>query len=137
MADGVSVTIGGLAEASAALRRLPLEFREVAADTIEVGTAIMEGEADARVPVDEGDLKNSIGRNVRADGLQAEVGAGDYKARWVEFATNDTPAQPFLFPAFQVGARYIRAQMRHWAARVASGLLLKGTGRTRRLKRPR
>ena len=62
-------------------------------------------------------------RNVRDDGLQASVGSGDKKARFVEFATNDTPAQPFLYPAFRVGAKYIRASMRNWAKNAAQSAI--------------
>ena len=131
------VTLEGFTEAKAALAALPEEFRAVAADTIEVGAAIIEGEAGARVPVDEGDLKASLGTNIRADRLQADVGFGDFKAAWVEFGTNDTPAQPSLWPGFQIGARYVRKQMRTWAASVASGLRLKGGGRTKRGRRPK
>lgn len=133
MPDGVSVTIGGLAEASAALRRLPLEFREVAADTIEVGAAIIEGEADFRVPDDPatyaGDTKRSLGTNIRDDRLQADVGYGNVVARFLEFGTNDTAAQPSLFPAFQIGARYVRKQIRTWAREAAGALRTKGRAR--------
>lgn len=133
MADAVKVTISGLVEASAALRALPEEFAAVAADSIEVGAAIIEGEADARVPVDEGDLRGSLGTNIRDDRLQADVGYGDFKARWVEFGTNDTPAQPSLWPAFQVGSRYIRKQIRVWAREVGQRV----RSRTKRGRRPK
>lgn len=110
------VRVDGLTEMKAALAFLPEAFRQVAAETIDTGTSVMEFEALKRVPYDEGDLFNSIGRNVREDGLQATVGAGDFKARFVELGTNDTPAQPYLYPAFRTGARFIRRRMRDWAA---------------------
>lgn len=123
----MSVAVEGLTEASLALALLPEAFRAVAAENIAAGSAMIESEAAARAPVGDfvrgrygkdrqpGQLRASIHRAVRADGLQATVAVGDEKARWVEFATVDTPAQPFLYPAFKVGARYVRKQMRLWA----------------------
>lgn len=131
----VRVTISGLVEANATLAALPEAFKTVAADTIEVGAAIIEGEADSRVPVDEGDLKDSLGTNIRDDRLQADIGYGDHKAGWVEFGTNDTPAQPSLTPAFQIGARYVRKQVRDWARAAVGSLSLRGASRTKRKKR--
>jgi HK97 gp10 family phage protein len=110
-----AVRIDGLTEALAALRDLDPAFRAVAAASIRTGAGIIEDEAHSRVPKDEGDLDRSIGTNIREDGLQASVGAGDYKARYVEFGTEDTPSQPYLFPAFKRGARFVRKEMRTWA----------------------
>jgi len=114
------VRVDGLTEAKAALAFLPEAFRQVAAETIDTGTAVMEFEALKRAPYDEGDLFESIGRNVRDDGLQATVGSDDFKAKWLELGTNDTPALPYLFPAFRTGARFIRARMRGWAEEAGS-----------------
>jgi HK97 gp10 family phage protein len=114
-----AVTIDGLTEAKAALEFLPEAFRQEVALTIERGALIIAAEADARVPFDEGDLQASGDMHIRADGLQATVGYGSPYARWVEFSTEDTPAQPFLWPAFQLGARYVRKQMRTWGEAVA------------------
>lgn len=110
-----SVRVDGLTEAKATVAALPEAFKEQVRESIDIGSRIILSEAGQRVPVREGVLKRSLGRNVRADGLQAAVGSGDKKARFVEFSTNDTPAQPFLYPAFRLGAKFIRAQMRNWA----------------------
>lgn len=120
-----SITVDGLTEVTGNLARLPEDFRAVVAETIDEGSAIIESETRARVPVDKGTMKLSLGRNVRSDGLQASVGFGDVKARFVEFATVDTPAQPSLWPAFRRGARYIRRQMRDWAARAGQRVRFK------------
>lgn len=112
------VRVDGLTEAKAALALLPEEFRIQAAETIDVGTAIMESEARNRVPYDEGDLDRSIGRNVREDGLQASVGTPLPHGRFQELGTEHNPAQPWLYPAFRVGARFIRREMKEWTARV-------------------
>jgi HK97 gp10 family phage protein len=120
-----AVRVDGLTEAKAAIANLPEAFREVAGASIRSGAAIMETEAHIRVPKDEGDLDRSIGTNVRNDGLQASVGAGDFKARYVELGTEDTPAQPYLFPAFKKGARFIRKEMRNWAKSAAQKVRFK------------
>lgn len=111
----VSIRVDGLTEARATVAALPQAFKDQAAESLDIGSAMILMEAEQRVPVDEGDLKRSLARNVRSDGLQVAVGSGDFKARFVEFRTSDTPAQPFLYPAFRIGAKYIRSQMREWA----------------------
>lgn len=108
-------SVDGLTEAKAALSQLPEAFRAVVADSIAIGSNIILAEAAKRVPVDQGDLKKSLDRTVRSDGLQASVQALDYKALWNEYGTEDTPAQPFMRPAFKLGAKYVRGRVRFWA----------------------
>lgn len=114
--------VDGLTQAKKALAALPEAFREVAAKSIAEGSAIILKEALARVPV--GDealkpghirLKPSLGREVRGDGLQAAVGSGDFTAKWVEFGTQRNAAKPFLWPAYRLGVKHVRKQMRNWA----------------------
>ncbi len=108
-------SVDGLTEVKAALSQLPEAFRAVVADSIAIGSNIILMEAVGRVPFRDGDLKASLKRNVRSDGLQATVQATDYKAFWNEFGTSDTPAQPFMRPAFKLGAKYVRGRVRGWA----------------------
>lgn len=114
--------VDGLTQARKALADLPEAFREVAADSIDIGSRIILTEAAQRAPVGwepvrEGHvrLKGSLGREVRSDGLQAAVGSGDFTAKWVEFGTKKNAAKPFLWPAYRLGARYVRKAMRNWA----------------------
>lgn len=109
-----NVRVDGLTEARATIALLPQAFRDVVSENLEIASRIILSEAGSRVPVRQGTLKRSLGRNVRADGLQVAIGSGDKKARFVEFATNDTPAQPFLYPAFRLGSRFIRGAMKNW-----------------------
>lgn len=115
----VTARVDGLTEIDYKLRDLPGAFRRLAAEAIETGAAIMESEAKGRVPVDSGDLMNSIGTNIREDGLQAAVGSGLFYAAWVEVGTSDTPAQPYLYPAFLTGAKFVRRHMKGWVVRAA------------------
>lgn len=114
--------VDGLTAAKKALADLPEAFREVAADTIEIGSRIILTEAASRAPMGweplrpgHVRLKGSLGREVRSGGLQAAVGSGDFTAKWVEFGTTKNAAKPFLWPAYRLGARYVRKQMRGWA----------------------
>lgn len=117
----MKLRIDGLTEAKETFGLLPEAFVAVAKETIDKGTDIIWSEAYSRAPVGSGkdvhpgQLKASIARNVRSDGLQATVGAGVVYAKFVEFGTNDTPAEPFLFPAYRIGARYIKGEIRKWA----------------------
>lgn len=89
---------------------------------IESANMIVAG-ARLRVPVESGDLRDSIHRtDVREGkrgGLYVAISAGrptkdgHYNtARIVEFGTMDTPAQPFLLPAYRANRRRAQARMR-------------------------
>lgn len=129
----LSVRVDGLTEARASVALLPQAFKDEVIDSFDVGSRIILSEAGRRVPVRRGKLKQSLGRNTRGDGLQVAIGSGDKKAKFVEFATNDTPAQPFLFPAFKLGARYVRRDMRDWAERAGQRVKF-GTKRSNRTR---
>lgn len=118
--------IDGLTEARAACAALPEAFKEVVRESLDVGSRIILSEAGRMVPVRYGILKRSLGRNVREDGLQIAIGSGDWKAKFQEFGTNDTPRQAFLYPAYRRGAKYIRAQMKRWATDAATRVTVRG-----------
>ena len=131
--------IDGLTQARKNIAALPEAFREVMAEEFQVGGRIILGEAAARAPVGfralqpgHVRLKPSLGMTTSDDGLQVAVGSGDFTAPWVEFGTNDTRAQPFLFPAFRLGMRYVRRQMRSWAKKAGEKVRLGTKGTTKR-----
>lgn len=121
----LSVRVDGLTEARESVGALPQAFKDVVAEELLIGSNIILLETNRRVPVRFGKLKASLGRNIRSDGLQIAVGFGDKKARFVEFATNDTPAQPSLYPGFRLGARYVRRTMRSWAEKAGERVKFK------------
>lgn len=129
---GAAVSVDGLTELRGTLSDLPAAYRSVVAESIDTGSAIIESEAHGRVPIDEGDLDASIGRNVREDGLQAAVGSGLDYAPHVELGTENMPAQPWLYPSFLVGARFVRKAMRTWAAEAGRRVRFRTKGRRRR-----
>lgn len=119
-----SIRIDGLTEARATVALLPQAFKDQARGSLEIGRRIILTETARRVPVRYGTLLNSLGSNTRADGLQIAVGFGDKKAKWVEFATNDTPAQPSLYPGFRAGSKFVRSDMRNWSNRAAQEAII-------------
>jgi HK97 gp10 family phage protein len=88
---------------------------------IESATTIVNG-ARLRVPVESGELRDTIRhhgvKTGKRGGLYVAIIAGERTkngyntARIVEFGTMDTPAQPFLLPAYRVNRRRAVARMR-------------------------
>lgn len=109
-----SVSITGLREAKEALGAIPEAMRFEVALTIRQGAGIIEADYRRRIRKRTGETAQSIGMNVREDGLQAAVGAGDPVARFLELGTFRTRRYPALYPAFLRGARHVRRQMRGW-----------------------
>lgn len=122
----------GLTDAYAALEAIPEAFREVLVDAIEKGSGIIESEAHGRVPIKEGDLDRSIGRNIREDGLQAAVGSGLEYASFVELGTHRQRAQPWLYPSYLIGARFVRRKMRESGDVAGQKIRVRSRGRRRR-----
>jgi HK97 gp10 family phage protein len=56
--------------------------------------------AQAIVPVDTGNLKNSIGQDFDDDGLGFEAGPTANYGHYVEFGTSRMSPQPYMRPAF-------------------------------------
>lgn len=121
------MTVKGLSSLNRKFKRLPKEA-EIAARTA-IAKSADEIIAMMRnlVPVDDGQLRNSIGWSFGGapEGskiigsvkggkeLTATIYAGDDKAfyaRWVEFGTVKTRAQPFFFPSYN--ANRMRAKSR-------------------------
>jgi HK97 gp10 family phage protein len=90
---------------------------------IESANLIVAG-AKLRVPVDEGDVQDSIRQHGvkegKRGGLYVAMTAGDKSteartyqvARLLEFGTMKMPAQPYMLPAFRANRRRAKARMR-------------------------
>ncbi len=59
----------------------------------------IEAKAKAIVPVDTGNLKNSLTTVIEPSGIMARVGTNVEYAPHVEFGTRRASAQPYLFPS--------------------------------------
>ena len=82
-----------LGKASAEITRKASQVVRKAAFDIESG-------AKTRVPVDTGNLKNSIGVTLSATGLSAEVGPTAHYGIYLEYGTRRiSPPRPYMGPA--------------------------------------
>ena len=121
----------------ARLERVPDVARRAAAQAMEEGAQEIVEEMKRLVPVDSGDLRDSIGwtwgdvpagsftiadiRSGKNKGdqyatLRIKIYAGNreaFYARFVEFGTKTgSPAQPFFFPAWKSGKAEFRRNIR-------------------------
>lgn len=118
-------------------RRLVDEMPKAVRAAVEIAMAesadLIVAGARLRVPVESGDLRDSIHRTEvregKRGGLYVAISAGrptrdgHYNtARIVEFGTMDTPAQPFLLPAYRANRRRAQARIR----RAARNAIMKG-----------
>lgn len=98
------------------------------------GAELMLAGARLRVPVDEGDVRDSIRhhgvKEGKRGGLYVAMTAGDKSteedtyqvARLLEFGTVKMPAQPYMLPAFRANRRRVKTRMR----RAVRDAILKG-----------
>ena len=73
--------------------------------------AELQAGAQRNAPVDTGNLKRSIGLEIRDDGLTAEVEATADYAPYVEWGTRFMKAQPFVRPAFNTQKEKFKQDM--------------------------
>lgn len=104
-------------------------FRTIAKEEIAQGVSDIARTARINAPYLSGELADSIGEFLSKDGLAGGVAANAPHARAVELGTEDTAAQPYLFPAAEAERKRIVRRtgnrMRKAAKAVAAG---NGTG---------
>lgn len=108
----MAATIVGLERLRRKLRKIPVAVRKEASMAIAEGAEQIAGGARARVPVDSGELAGSIKVHLGDDGMSAVVEAAAEHAKFVEFGTRQTPARPFLLPAFEEAKPKIVAEIK-------------------------
>jgi HK97 gp10 family phage protein len=112
--------------------RLPKEITKAAAGAIHEGAQTVAAMARRLAPVNDGDLRDSIGFDVAPDALSAVVYAGDveveigakgkrrvtrkhrhkaFYAWFQEFGTVKMNARPFFFPAYRANRKRIMANL--------------------------
>lgn len=137
----MTVKVQGLEKLRAKMRALPDAVRGEIRAAMERGANEIVALAKTLVPVDQGDLRDSIGwtwgdaptgsmalaQGGTAD-MRLTIYAGDsqaFYARWVEFGTARMSAQPFFFPAYRALRRRVRSRVARAvnkaAKRVAAG----------------
>lgn len=114
------------------LRTFPDAARIEIAKAMEKSAQEIVDFAKGLVPVDSGELRNSIGwtwgdapqgsivlgrvrqRGRGAGNMSITIFAGNetaFYARWVEFGTQMQPAQPFFYPAYRAIRRRVRGRV--------------------------
>jgi HK97 gp10 family phage protein len=96
-----------VSNAQSALLRLGIDT--AAKEALEEEAEAIAEEMRAAVPVDSGELRDSI--SVDADGSEARITADAPYAAFVEHGTSDTPAQPFAGPAAEAARRRFPLRM--------------------------
>lgn len=84
------------------IRELNDQIPRVVASLVRRATLDTEAHAKQGVPVRTGALKNSISSSisVRGNSVVGEVATNLHYAAYVEYGTRNSPAQPYLIPAF-------------------------------------
>lgn len=129
------IQIKGLRELDAALKRLPERTAaKVTGNALAAGGRVVRDEAKLAVPVDTGELRDSIVVR-RARGRAGQVFVGFLKptsrrAHLTEFGTSRASPKPFMRPALDVSRR---AAINAIARRLMRGI----TAEVRKLAGPR
>lgn len=90
-----------LTKLAADLRKASAEVTVKASRAVRKAAFDIESGAKARVPVDTGNLKNSIGVSLSATGLSAEIGPTAHYGIYVELGTRRMAPKPYLGPAVE------------------------------------
>lgn len=109
MADGFDLDLGDLNRLAVDLGQASSRAMKAARVVLEKTTADIEANAKAIVPIDTGNLKNSIGHTTR--GLSAEIGPTASYGAYVEYGTTRKGPAAFMGPSFDRYAPGFEAAM--------------------------
>lgn len=128
----MATKVQGVDKLKRKLRAMPDAARREIAKAMEISAQEVVDLARSLVPVDQGDLRDSIGWNwhglpegsvelgqVREGGrgagnLAIVIYAGNdraFYARWVEFGTKAQPARAFFYPAYRAVRKRVRGRV--------------------------
>ena len=108
------MTIQGLDKLKAKLNAMPNETRTAIKTALNESADELLDFQRRLVPIDEGDLRDSLIKREGKHDLAVEVAAGGrnaFYARFVEFGTVKRAAQPFFFPAYRALRRKLRGRI--------------------------
>jgi HK97 gp10 family phage protein len=106
--------VEGLERLRRRFARIPIETKRGVRVALEQGADELVEMQKRLVPIDRGELRESIKKEDGPHELSIHVEAGDeraFYARWVEFGTLRTPASPYFFPAYRSLRRRIRGRI--------------------------
>lgn len=101
------------------LRRMPARIRPMAQAVVEKTSADIERDGKIKAPVDTGNLKSSIGREVKE--LEAEIGPTANYGIYLELGTSRMAAQPYMGPAADLHTPAFEAAMTKIAEEALDG----------------
>jgi HK97 gp10 family phage protein len=134
-----TVNIAGLAELDALLKQLPAKIESnIMRGALRAGQKVILDEAKARVPVDQGHLKNSIRIAYRAKSskfgwVRMHLVAGSkkaYNAHWVEYGTashytgtGKTVGKPYIIKAKDGQGKELKNKLKRHALRIGAKMV--------------
>lgn len=138
----MSVTVSGRERLSRKLAALPAAVKAEIRDAIATSAAEIVALAKSLVPVNRGELKDSIGWNfgkvpkgstvlaeAHAGDLSAWIWAGDevaFYARWVEFGTVKMKAHPYFFVSYRAGRKRAKSRISRATTKAAKKVAANG-----------
>ena len=105
--------VEGLERLKRRLAKLPKKMKAEVKVALEKSADELVAMQRRLVPVDQGDLRDSIQKRDGNHELSVEVVAGSDKAfyaTFVEFGTRERPAQPFFFPPYRALRKRIKSR---------------------------
>lgn len=91
-----------------AMRQLPEEIKAPVKEAFKAGGQVLLAEMHQRAPERTGNMKKYLAMKVSPDGFSVKVGfigkranKKTFYAKFLEFGTQENPAQPFMFPALE------------------------------------
>lgn len=105
--------VEGLEHLKKRLARLPQGIRARVRAALDKSADELVGIQQRLVPVDQGDLRDSLQKREGRHDLSVDVVAGNKKAFYapfVEFGTAKAPAEPFFFPPYRAMRKRIKSR---------------------------
>ena len=109
MSDGITVAA---VLKSDKLDKIAADLRPRASEIVRKTAADIEARAKTTVPVDTGNLKNSIQTEMEPDSTEAIVGTAVNYSVYVEYGTRRMAAKPYMTPAAEAARPAFEAAMK-------------------------
>lgn len=115
-----AVTVKGLSKLKRNLKRIPIVAMQVGSREIEGIAADIRSDAATNAPIESGALADSVTIDGSSNARRARytVQTGEPYAGFVEFGTNDTPAEPFMRPAAKKAANRLSSSAKRIAKKL-------------------
>lgn len=106
------VKIEGLDKLQEKLQKLEGKIREGVVKALDDSALAVLRSAQIKCPVDTGNLRASLTKEVNKENLYAVVGTSVYYAPYQEYGTRRTKPHPYLRPAYEENRKDINANIK-------------------------